>query len=288
MTSLIERDGTSAEAGQTAAALSYGELNVHRSEPTLSRYLDAVATRRIGPPAAAPRVIAPTVVADVMALGVVSAPLETVFKDLVSALAHNRVSSLPIVNASHQVVGVVSEADLLARVAGELGRAPGVHRFAGPGDQHQAAHGSTARELMTAPAVTVGMLTPIAEAVRLAARAKVRRMPVVDQHGRLVGIVTRADLLRPFLRSDAEIDEEIRGFLRRGMKLTDPTVGVSVCEGVVTLTGELDRQLTVRRLIDHVSAISGVIEVRNRLTTRLNDAVVPFAWGPRPVAKPVR
>jgi CBS domain-containing protein len=198
------------------------------------------------------------------------------------------VSSLPIVNATHQVVGVVSEADLLARVAGELGRAPGVHRFAGPGDQHQAAHGSTARELMTAPAVTVGMLTPIAEAVRLAAKAKVRRMPVVDQHGRLVGVVTRGDLLRPFLRNDADIDEEIRGFLRRGMKLTDPTVGVSVCEGVVTLTGELDRQLTVRRLIDHVSAISGVIEVRNRLSTRINDTVVPFAWGPRPVRRPVR
>jgi CBS domain-containing protein len=282
MTSLIERGGTSAEAGHAVAALSHGELDQNRSEPALSRYLDSVATRRIGPPAAAPRVVGPTVVADVMALGVVSARLETVFKDLVSALAHNRVSSLPIVNAAHQVVGVVSEADLLARVAGELGRAPGVHRFAGPGDQHRAAHGSTARELMTAPAVTVGMHTPVTEAVRLAAKAKVRRMPVVDQHGRLVGIVTRGDLLRPFLRSDADIDEEIRGFLRRGMKLTDP-IGVSVCEGVVTLTGELDRQLTVRRVIDHVSAISGVIEVRNRLTTRINDAVVPFAWGPRPV-----
>jgi CBS domain-containing protein len=281
MTTLIQRDSTSVEDNPAdVAALSHGELD--RPESTLPRYLDAIATRHSGPPAAAPRVIAPTVVADVMALGVITARTDTVFKDVVSSLARNRVSSLPVVNAAHQVVGVVSEADLLARVAGDLGRAPGVHRFAGPGDQHQAVQGSTARDLMTAPAVTVGMYTPIAEAVRLAAQARVRRMPVVDQHGRLVGIVTRGDLLRPFLRSDLEIDEEIRGFLRRGMKLTDPIVGVSVCEGVVTLTGELDRQLTVRRLVDHVNAISGVIEVRNRLTTRHNDAVVPFAWGPRP------
>jgi CBS domain-containing protein len=283
MTTLIQRDGISAVDRQAdVAALSHGQLTVDPSESSLPRYLDAVATRRLGPPSASPRVVAPTVVADVMALGVISARTDTVFKDVVSLLARNRLSSLPVVNAAHQVVGVVSEADLLAQVAGDLGRAPGVHRFAGPGDQHRAVQGSTARDLMTAPAVTVEMYTPVAEAVRLAARAKVRRMPVVDQHGRLVGIVTRGDLLRPFLRGDLEIEEEIRGFIRRGMKLTDPTVGVSVCEGVVTLTGELDRQLAVRRLIDHVNAISGVIEVRNRLTTRHNDAVVPFAFGPRP------
>src|SRR4051794_7020216 len=203
MTTLIQRDSSSAADSQAdIAALAHGGSGPDGSESTLPRYLDAVATRRIGPPAAAPRVVMPTVVADVMALGVITVRSDTAFKDLVSALARGRVSSLPVVNSAHQVVGVVSEADLLAQVAGDLGRAPGVHRFAGPGDQHRLMHGSTARDLMTAPAVTVGMHTPIAEAVRLAAQAKVRRLPVVDQHGRLVGIVTRSDLLRPFLRSD--------------------------------------------------------------------------------------
>lgn len=280
MTTLARRAGTAAE---TTAALAHCASPADRPEAALPRYLDAVATRRSGPPAAAPRVVRPRVVAEVMSLGVVTAREATVFKDLVSALARNRVSSLPILDAERRVVGVVSESDLLARVAGESDRTPGSHRRAESGVEHRSAHTATARELMTAPVVTVGLGTPIAEAVRLAATARVRRLPVVDQHDRLVGIVTRADLLRPYLRADAEIEEEIRALLRRDMDLTDPMVGISACEGVVVLRGELDRQLAVRRLIEQVSAISGVIDVNNQLTTRHHDAVIPFAWGPRPV-----
>lgn len=80
-------------------------------------------------------------------------------------------------------------------------------------------------------------------------------------------------------RTDAEIEAEIRGYLRRGLHVEDSAVSIEVTDGVVQLTGELARQMFVHRLLERVNGISGVVSVTNRLTARHNDAVVPFAWG---------
>jgi osmotically-inducible protein OsmY len=84
---------------------------------------------------------------------------------------------------------------------------------------------------------------------------------------------------RADLRSDEEIADEIRGYLRRGMKVADSAVGIAVEDGLVTLVGQLDRQLLVHRLVEWTCGVSGVVSVTNELTARLNDAAVPFAWG---------
>ena len=87
------------------------------------------------------------------------------------------------------------------------------------------------------------------------------------------------DQPRAILRTDAEIEAEIRGYLRRGLRVEDSAVSVRVTDGLVLLTGELARQLFVHRLLERVNGISGVVSVTNRLTARHNDAVLPFAWG---------
>jgi BON domain len=87
------------------------------------------------------------------------------------------------------------------------------------------------------------------------------------------------DQPRPKPRLDAEIAEEIRGYLRRGLQVTDTAVKVQVQDGMVLLTGELSRQMYVHRLLERVNGIAGVVSVTHRLSARYNDAMVPFAWG---------
>ena len=101
-------------------------------------------------------------------------------------------------------------------------------------------------------------------------------LPVVHDDGLPVGAY---DQPRASLRADEEIAAEIRGYLRRGLKVADHEVEVQVEDGMVRLTGELARQMFVHRLLERVNGISGVVSVCSRLTARHNDAVVPFAWG---------
>jgi CBS domain-containing protein len=120
---------------------------------------------------------------------------------------------------------------------------------------------------MTTPAVTTHPECTIADAAWLAAKARVRRLPVVDTDGFLVGIVTRADLLRVFLKADAEIHAQIRDdIIVRQMALDPSDVEVSVNEGSVTPRGQLaDRQM-VQQLLESVYAVPAVMVVKSKLT----------------------
>lgn len=211
-------------------------------------------------------------VTDVMTRKVASVARETRFKDLVRILAGNAVSGVPVVDSGGAVVGVVSESDLLLKETRMMAK----HDQFWPGTGHRrrarrAAAGMVAVDLMSTPAITIRPSATVTEAARLMARRKIRRLPVVED-GRLVGIVSRGDLLRVFLRSDMDIrDEVVDEVFTRGLYVDPTTVTATVSEGVVTLRGQLERRSLVRFAGEMTEKVRGVVSVRNHLTYRTED-----------------
>jgi CBS domain-containing protein len=255
----------------------FGDTTDEQFTATL-RYLGSVAhaeaTKRR--PAKAPAYGA-QFVREVMVTGVVTAHEDAVFKEILGAMSRNRISAVPVVDSEHRVVGVVSEADLLARVSGGRIARPRGHRMSWRSESRAKVHATTARDLMTSPAVVTMRDTPISAAVRLAAASRVRRLPVVDSGGRLVGIVSRADLLKPFLRTDEDIREQIlREVMVGSFLLHTRSVGLSVREGVVEISGEIERRLVMVSLVRAIRAVPGVVDVDDsRLTYRVDDTISP-------------
>ncbi|WP_415947184.1 CBS domain-containing protein [Streptomyces sp. KLOTTS4A1] len=204
---------------------------------------------------------------EVMTHNVVTAAPGTPFKEIARLLADHDISAVPVVDDARRVLGVVSEADLL-RATAELpdpaGRSAGVRllsRDSGLPD------GETATDLMTVPASTADAGWGLVETARTMRRKGVKRLPVTDDTGRLVGIVSRSDLLRPFLRSDDAIRDEIEhDVLDRTLRLAPNAVRVAVEDGVVTLTGRVGERAdlpVVERLcrsVDGVVALHASIE----------------------------
>ena len=205
-------------------------------------------------------------VRDVMATRVVAVRKTASFKEMIVRMRKSRISAFPVVDDQGRVVGVVSQADMLDKEA-ELatGRGPlaGVLRF---GD-HEKASGVTAAELMTSPPVTAGPDTLLAEAARLMRDHQVKRLPVINATGRLVGIVSRADVLSVFTRPDADIRREAAGeMVAESLMLDSRGLGVTVHDGIVTLTGRPETHQVGRDLVDAVRHIDGVIAVRDQLS----------------------
>jgi CBS-domain-containing membrane protein len=150
-------------------------------------------------------------VREVMTLEVVTVGEQASFKETAATMAEHRVSALPVLDVQGRVAGIVSEADLLLKEEFPEGPAGG-RLFQGRRKRVERAKaaGDTAAELMTAPAVTIGPDATVTEAATLLHRHGIKRMPVVDPAGPLLGSVSRADLIKVFLRSDAEIAKEIR------------------------------------------------------------------------------
>ncbi|MER6083480.1 CBS domain-containing protein [Streptomyces sp. NPDC001833] len=202
----------------------------------------------------------PHIVSDVMTHTVASVGLSASFKDVVGMMQEWRVSALPVLAGEGRVVGVVSEADLLPteqlRDSPEKGYA-----LPRPGDVAKAG-ALTAGDLMSSPAVTVRANTTLAEAARIMAREKVKRLPVVDDVGLLVGVVSRADLLQVFLRGDEAIAEEVRREIVSYLfPLPGSTVHVDVHDGVVTLAGRVGDTSLVPVAARLVRAVEGVVDV---------------------------
>jgi CBS-domain-containing membrane protein len=177
-------------------------------------------------------------VADVMTFGAVSVTPDTPFKAIVHLLEAHGVNAVPVVDAADRVVGLVSSADLLPRI------------------EHTGnARATVAGELMTAPAVTVAGTAPLSTAARIMETARLRRLPVVDGAGRLLGLVTRRDLLKVFLRTDEEIRREVAGLCARS------GVAVEVADGVVTLLGAVRREAAIPAFVRRVERVDGVVDV---------------------------
>ena len=205
-------------------------------------------------------------VRDVMATRVVAVRKTASFKEMILRMRKSRISAFPVVDDQGRVVGVVSQADMLdkeAELATGHGPLAGVLRF---GD-HEKASGVTAAELMTSPPVTAGPDTPLAEAARLMRDHQVKRLPVINATGRLVGIVSRSDVLSVFTRPDADIRREAAGeMVAESLMLDSRGLGVTVHDGIVTLTGRPETRQVGRDLVDAVRHIDGVIAVRDELS----------------------
>ena len=212
----------------------------------------------------------------VMTPEVVTVGEQASFKEIAATMAEHRVSALPVLDDDGRVAGIVSEADLLLKEEFPEGPAGG-RLFQGHRRRVQRvkAAGDSAAELMTAPAVTIGPDATVTEAARLLHRHGIKRLPVVDPAGPLLGIVSRADLLKVFLRSDAEIAQEIRQeVLLRAMWVNPDSLTVKVRDGVVTLTGQLERRSLIPIAVSLVHGIDGVVGVVDRLTFELDDSPI--------------
>lgn len=205
---------------------------------------------------------------------------DTAFKEIVRILAERKVSGVPVLDAESRVVGVVSEADLLAK---EGERQPTLVRQLWSRRTLAKARAMTAGDLMTAPAVTIGPTDTVVHAAQVLDRHGIKRLPVVDAHGDLVGIVSRRDLLSVFLRPDADIRDEIqREVFERALStpVVMGTVSVDVREGVVTLSGEVERRTMVLISESMTNRVDGVVRVDNRLTFQLDDTKIKPAEPP--------
>ena len=185
-------------------------------------------------------------VKDIMTTRVAAVRPDASYRDMATMLRAHRVSGLPVVDAEGIVVGVVSETDLLTR--------------------HDQAR-RTARDLMTRPAVTTSPDELVSDVARLMSRHKLRRVPVVDDQGHLVGIVCRSDVLSVFGRPDEDIRREINQDVILDGFFTDPDrLTVSVKDGIVTLAGAPGSVILGRNIADQVRHVEGVVAVRDRFT----------------------
>ncbi|MCX5613224.1 CBS domain-containing protein [Streptomyces sp. NBC_00047] len=192
-------------------------------------------------------------VADLMTPTAVSVRRGTPFKEIARLLDEFDITVVPVVDESERPVGVVSEADLLRRRDGGSGA-------------------TTASDVMTSPAITADPDWSVVRAARVMRKHSVKRLPVVDATGRLIGILSRSDLLQLFLRRDHAIQEEIlEDVLTRTLRLSPSDLTVEVTDGVVTLSGTVGRHSLVPIVVRLCQSVDGVVDVINRLNYQHED-----------------
>jgi CBS domain-containing protein len=229
-------------------------------------------------------------IADVMTKPVLTVRRNTPLKDVARLLIDSGVSGLPVVDDDGAVVGVISEADFLVKEqgAGEIHHRR-LARLLGESDEtrHQidVISARSAGEAMTSPAVTIEAARPIREAATIMTSRRVNRLPVVDQ-GRLVGIVTRADLVRAYVRTDEELVRTIREEVLLRILWIDPDgFEVAVVNGVATISGQAERRSTAEIIEETVRMVPGIVAVTADIRWSVDDrdvkpaehdAVFPF------------
>jgi CBS domain-containing protein len=208
-------------------------------------------------------------VSDLMSVEVLTTTPESPLKEAAALLSQRRISGVPVVDESGAVVGVLSEADILVKTGGELPRGGLLGWLLEPDfDLKDKIGAKTVGEAMSAPAITITPGRLVHEAAALMIAESVNRLPVVED-GRLVGILTRADVVRAFTRTDAEIAEEIREeILKRTLWLEPGAVSMDVVEGAVHLEGEVETEADAELLPVFVARVPGVISVETNLRAR--------------------
>jgi CBS domain-containing protein len=208
-----------------------------------------------------------------MTRDVVHVTADTPLKDVAALMSEKHISGMPVCDADGKVLGVVSEADILRT---EQGIGPDVGGrlqwfFRRLDDDLEKIRARTAGEAMTAPALTVRPSDQTHVAARTMLLYRINRLPVVSE-GKLVGIVTRADLVRAFHRTDEEIADEIRDdILRDALWIEPDTVEVEVKDGIVRVGGPVATDLEVQAVVHCIRRVPGVVDVRSELHSRAGE-----------------
>lgn len=215
-------------------------------------------------------------VSDVMTRDVVTVHPDTSFTEIVRLMEERRISGVPVLHPDGRILGVISESDLLAKERFKSPDPVPVHRFESglQRRERERAEAVNAAELMSTPARTVTQNVSIVEAARLMANTRCNRLPVVDRDGQLVGIISRGDLLRLFLRPDEEIRDEVTNEVLQHYLWQDINLlRVEVQDGVVHLTGILDRRSLVPVAVNLALAVEGVVRVIEDLDYEQDDTL---------------
>jgi CBS domain-containing protein len=193
---------------------------------------------------------------------VVSVRPDAPYKVVAELLSVYSISGMPVLGPTGRVIGVVTESDLLAKEIKANGPPAGrTSRHRAPSADPGKANAQTAIDLMTSPAITAA---PHEGAATAAARMElrgIRRLPVVDEGGHLLGIVSRRDLLRPYLRRDEEIRVEVHALLADQFGYVPECWTVGVRDGVVTLRGELPTRGDALAIRAAITRIDGVVSL---------------------------
>lgn len=223
-------------------------------------------------------------VSDVMTRDVATVGEQTPYREIVEVLTGRQIDAVPVIDEFDRVLGVVSQADLLHKI--ELVGEPHEWRLFERRRRHDArlkADAAVAKDLMTSPAITTCAHTPLVAAAKLMNREHVKRLPVVNDLGRLIGIVSRGDLLRVHLRPDADIRQDVvQEVLQRILAVQEGVVQVAVTDGVVRLVGQLDRRTSVEIAVRLAAQVSGVVDVVNDLGYDIDDTML-VGSGPWPM-----
>jgi CBS domain-containing protein len=205
-------------------------------------------------------------VKDVMSTHVIAVRRNASYKEMASMLRDQRVSAFPVIDDDSKVIGVVSESDLLVKEALTGGAHPTLQSLPWQRVRSQV-NGVTAADLMSKPAVTIGPDDAVRTAARLMFSRRIKRLPVVDKDGRLIGIVTRSDVLSVYRRADEDIRREVTQDVILASYLCDPAkFTVTVVNGIVTIEGTPETARAGHDIIDSIGHTEGVVAVRDRLT----------------------
>ncbi|WP_406264150.1 CBS domain-containing protein [Streptomyces sp. NBC_00191] len=193
-------------------------------------------------------------VADLMSPTAVSVQRGTAFKEIARLLDEYGITAVPVIDDNERPVGVVSEADLLRK-------------------QTSRDTSSVAEELMSSPAIVAQPGWSVVRAARVMEKKRIKRLPVVDESGRLVGVISRSDLLQLFLRRDRAIQEEIlEDVVTHTLGLPPSALTVEVTDGSVTLSGTVARKSLIPITLRLCESVDGVVDVIDRLTYDVDDA----------------
>ena len=199
-------------------------------------------------------------VVDLMTTDVITVSSETGIRDAARLMFRNRVSGLPVTTADGMLAGIITEADFLRL---EVDRQEGATEL-----------GETVGDVMSPGVVTTGPDTEIYDAAKMMTFQDIKRLPVVDDDARLLGIISRADIVSVFTRPDDVIEDEIREDLIRRVLFIDPDqLDVAVTNGVVTFVGEVGTRNEARLLSELAFRLDGVLHVESQLAWRHDDEI---------------
>ncbi|WP_042418182.1 CBS domain-containing protein [Streptacidiphilus anmyonensis] len=219
------------------------------------------------------------IVDDLMTREVTSVQVDTPFKEIAEILTEREISAAPVLDGSGRLVGLVSEADLLRKQAAQAepeGRGPAPRSAS----EFEPGVAATAEDVMTAPVFTAHSGWSVVEAARAMKLHGVKRLPVVDDTDRVIGMVSRRDLLRVFVRTDRAIREEIEyDVLRETLALDPGAVQVHVVDGVVTLAGRVPRRSLVPVVERLCRGVDGVVGLDSQLGFVEDDSRATHAVG---------